>query len=91
MDSPFEPRPRPASLGRGIVRPGQATIVTLWTAVAVPGTYGRPRAYVTVTGGSCATHVPPIVSVVQPGAEQTTSIDPRGRALTASTSSSTTD
>jgi hypothetical protein len=91
MDSPFEPRPRPASLGRGDRAAGQATIVTLWTAVAVPGTYGRPRAYVTVTGGSCATHVPPIVSVVQPGAEQTTSIDPRGRALTASTSSSTTD
>jgi hypothetical protein len=43
-----------------------------------------------VTGGSWATHVPPMVSVVQPGAEQTASIDPRGRGLTTSGSFSTT-
>jgi len=42
-------------------------------------TYGRPRANVTVTGGSCSTHVPPIVNVVHPGSGHTESIVPRGR------------
>ena len=42
-------------------------------------TYGRPRVNVTVTGGSCSTHVPPIVNVLHPGSGHTESIVPRDR------------
>jgi len=34
---------------------------------------------VTVTGGSCSTHVPPIVNVLHPGSGHTESIVPRDR------------
>jgi hypothetical protein len=34
---------------------------------------------VTVTGGSCSTHVPPIVNVGHPGSVHTESMDPCGR------------
>ena len=52
---------------------------TRTTSAAAVVTYGRPRANVTVTGGSCSTHVPPIVNVEHPGSVHTESMDPCGR------------
>jgi hypothetical protein len=39
-------------------------------------TCGRPRGKVTDAGGSCSTHVPPMVSVLHPGIRQAESIGP---------------
>ncbi len=39
-------------------------------------TCGRPRGKVTDAGGSCSTHVPPIVRVLHPGIRQAESIGP---------------
>ena len=59
--------------------PRQPTTGTRTASAADVVTYGRPRANVTVTGGSCSTHVPPIVNVEQPGSVHTESMDPCGR------------
>jgi hypothetical protein len=43
---------------------------------ACTATYGRPRGKVTDAGGSCSTHVPPMVRVLHPGIRQAESIGP---------------
>jgi len=79
MGSPSAGPGRSASLGRGITAPRQPTTGTRTASAAAVVTYGRPRANVTVTGGSCSTHVPPIVNVEHPGSVHTESMDPCGR------------
>jgi len=59
--------------------PRQPTTGTRTASAADVVTYGRARENVTVTGGSCSTHVPPIVNVEQPGSVHTESMDPCGR------------
>jgi hypothetical protein len=50
-------------------------------------TYDRPEGKMTAAGGSCSTHVPPIVSVLHSGIGQAESIGPCRRVASLSTSS----
>ena len=79
MRSPSAGPGRSASLGRGITTLRQPATGTRTASAAALATYGRPRVNVTVTGGSCSTHVPPIVNVLHPGSGHTESIVPRDR------------
>lgn len=88
MRSPFEDAGSPASLARGICSRRQPATATRSTARLGSETNGRPRANVTVTGGSCSTHVPPIVSVVHPSTGQTDNMGPYDRSDSTSASPS---
>ena len=58
-------------------------------AAAGASTCGRPRGNLLVDGGSCATHVPPIVHALHPGTGHTESSAPCARVGSASNSSCT--
>ena len=64
-----------------------ATRVAESVPATAAATYGRPRGNVVRAGGSCSTHVPPIVRVEHPGTEQRTSSGPCNRPPSRRTSS----